>query len=270
MRTLRTSGIPRCCMASRTAAPCGSSTAAFGVTKTFIFIDRIIPACALANKFIVALRVSLPAVFCLRATREKPAAAISRRASIPRILPGKQKPDSPNASCRIIDGVMPCTHAPPCFEGRSANGQSSRASFRNLLCKRGERFCVESGSDFAGKQEPLPLVVADEQRAEMFSRARRRRVTADDKFLFVQNLEFDPCAAAPIRFVNGVAQFSDQSFEPDVAALPREVQKPRLRSRRNNEWSRRSSRTVVRARLFVFPALRLISSRSAACSRSKA
>src|SRR5438874_7038303 len=36
--TLRTSGIPRCRIASRTALPCGSSTAAFGITITFAFI----------------------------------------------------------------------------------------------------------------------------------------------------------------------------------------------------------------------------------------
>jgi hypothetical protein len=36
--TLRTSGIPRCRIASRTAFPCGSSTAAFGITITFAFI----------------------------------------------------------------------------------------------------------------------------------------------------------------------------------------------------------------------------------------
>src|SRR5947209_1698251 len=36
--TLRTSGIPRCRIASRTALPCGSSTAAFGMTMTLTFI----------------------------------------------------------------------------------------------------------------------------------------------------------------------------------------------------------------------------------------
>src|SRR5438067_6086860 len=36
--TLRTSGIPRWRIASRTALPCGSSTAAFGMTRTFTFI----------------------------------------------------------------------------------------------------------------------------------------------------------------------------------------------------------------------------------------
>lgn len=38
IRTLRTSGIPKCRIASRTAFPCGSSTAAFGITMTFAFI----------------------------------------------------------------------------------------------------------------------------------------------------------------------------------------------------------------------------------------
>src|SRR5215469_16118006 len=38
IRTLRTSGIPKCRIASRTAFPCGSNTAAFGITITLAFI----------------------------------------------------------------------------------------------------------------------------------------------------------------------------------------------------------------------------------------
>ena len=38
IRTLRTSGIPKWRIASRTAFPCGSSTAAFGITITLAFI----------------------------------------------------------------------------------------------------------------------------------------------------------------------------------------------------------------------------------------
>src|SRR5207248_9968969 len=38
IRTEWTSGIPKCCFASRTAAPCGSRTAAFGVTRTLTFM----------------------------------------------------------------------------------------------------------------------------------------------------------------------------------------------------------------------------------------
>src|SRR5436190_16838875 len=45
IRTLRTSGIPKCRIASRTAFPCGSSTAAFGITITFAFtIPRYLSA----------------------------------------------------------------------------------------------------------------------------------------------------------------------------------------------------------------------------------
>src|SRR6516162_9792764 len=44
IRTLRTSGIPRCRIASRTALPCGSSTAAFGMTITFAFTAPPYPA----------------------------------------------------------------------------------------------------------------------------------------------------------------------------------------------------------------------------------
>src|SRR5581483_4052878 len=43
---------------------------------------------------------------------------------------------------RIIDGVIPCTHFPLCFDGRSTKGQSSRFSFRNSLCKIDNVFSV--------------------------------------------------------------------------------------------------------------------------------
>ena len=51
----------------------------------------------------------------------------------------------------------------------------------------------------------------------MFSCPLRRGVSANDEFLFVDTLEFDPCAASPAGFVNGVAQFADDSFQ--AAAL---------------------------------------------------
>ena len=44
MRTSRAALKPRCCIASRTAAPCGSSTVSFGVTITFTFIRHYYPA----------------------------------------------------------------------------------------------------------------------------------------------------------------------------------------------------------------------------------
>jgi hypothetical protein len=41
--TLRTSGMPRCRMASRTALPWGSNTADFGMTMTFAFTSTSYP-----------------------------------------------------------------------------------------------------------------------------------------------------------------------------------------------------------------------------------
>src|SRR5881392_2218331 len=43
---------------------------------------------------------------------------------------------------RISDGVIPWTHWPFCFDGRSTNGQSARSSSRNFLCKTANNFVV--------------------------------------------------------------------------------------------------------------------------------
>src|SRR5207253_7245855 len=62
----------------------------------------------------------------------------------------------------IIEGVIPCTHSPPCppvgrtrpvasLDGRSTNGQSSRSSARNFLCKIDNDFSVK----------PLPTLPAN-------------------------------------------------------------------------------------------------------------
>src|SRR4030095_2986435 len=42
----------------------------------------------------------------------------------------------------IIEGVMPSTHWPFCFDGRSTNGQSARSSARNFLCNVANDFVV--------------------------------------------------------------------------------------------------------------------------------
>src|SRR5262249_54418027 len=44
---------------------------------------------------------------------------------------------------RIIDGVISCTHCPSCFDGKSTNGQSSRASFWNFLCSPDNDFALK-------------------------------------------------------------------------------------------------------------------------------
>ena len=47
----------------------------------------------------------------------------------------------------------------------------------------------------------------------MFAGSAWRRIPADDEFLLVHTLELDPAAAAPPRFINGIAQFADYPFE---------------------------------------------------------
>ena len=56
------------------------------------------------------------------------------------------------------------------------------------------------------------LLEADEKRAEVFPRTSRRRISADDEFLLVHALQFDPRPAAPSRFINGVALLPDDPF----------------------------------------------------------
>ena len=104
----------------------------------------------------------------------------------------------------IIEGVMPSTHWPFCFDGRSTNGQSARSSARNFLWNVANDFVVNPVPTFPAKYEIAILVVADENCAEMFARPLRRGVSANDEFLFVDAFEFDPCAASPAGFVNGV------------------------------------------------------------------
>ena len=70
--TLRTSGIPRCRIASRTALPCGSSTAAFGITITFAFIiSRYLSASTRTSAIRQKLR-SFPTCLLLKTTSSVP------------------------------------------------------------------------------------------------------------------------------------------------------------------------------------------------------
>src|SRR5207245_10546686 len=43
---------------------------------------------------------------------------------------------------RIIEGVIPWTHWPFCFDGRSTNGHSAHSSARNFLCNIDNDFVV--------------------------------------------------------------------------------------------------------------------------------
>src|SRR5437016_11684008 len=44
---------------------------------------------------------------------------------------------------RTMEGVIPCTHSPFCFDGKSTNGQSLRSWARNFLCNIDNDFTVK-------------------------------------------------------------------------------------------------------------------------------
>ena len=81
-----------------------------------------------------------PSPPCLREVRGIPAGAVSDRASTPQISPARQTSASPNDTSASSPGEMPCTHFPPCFEGRSSNGQSFCSASRNILCSDASSF----------------------------------------------------------------------------------------------------------------------------------
>src|SRR5436305_10756603 len=85
--------------------------------------------------------------------------------------------------------------------------------FLKFFVQDRQRFHSEAGANFAGESEFLVLIVTNEDRAEIFARPLRRRVSADNKFLFVDTFELDPCAASAPGFVNGVTLFADNSFQ---------------------------------------------------------
>ena len=76
-----------------------------------------------------------------------------------------------------------------------------------------EHFRVKAGSYFAPRIEANPLVVPDQQRAEVLARARRRSESANNKFLFGHAFDLYPGAAPPARLVDGARPFPDQSFQ---------------------------------------------------------
>src|SRR6186997_477704 len=57
----------------------------------------------------------------------------------------------------IIEGVMPSTHWPLCFDGRSANGQPARSPARNFLCNVANDFVVNPVPTFPAKTRSTSL-----------------------------------------------------------------------------------------------------------------
>src|SRR5688572_4817460 len=91
-----------------------------------------------------------------------------------------------------------------------------------LLVQRGEKLGVEAGSHYAGEEQPVLLVIANQQGAEVFSRALRWREATDDELLLAHAFEFDPRATPSARFVSRSALFTDHSLQPQSLHFPQE------------------------------------------------
>src|SRR5436305_648303 len=183
IRTFLTSRIPKCCIASRTAAPCGSRSAAFGVTRTLTFmlqyqqsfdaeqvhfmvgtarfavLGRIGRICFTIHFDLAAIsrtaQCTVPTTQAVADSRLTSVGFLSSRS--PRKTGWRNFPSRVHSAnftwqtktgfthviFRIIEGVIPRTHCPPCFEGRSANGQSSRVSLFNFLWRDASDFVLK-------------------------------------------------------------------------------------------------------------------------------
>src|SRR5438132_856888 len=93
------------------------------------------------------------------------------------------------------------------------------ANLVEVAIKRAQGSFVEAGSNFAGEKEFFLFVVANEQRAEKFSRGLRVCEAADDELLFVADFKFDPRAGTLTGFVEGIFAFADQTFEAEAARM---------------------------------------------------
>src|SRR5205085_3825824 len=63
------------------------------------------------------------------------------------------------------------------------------------------------------------LVIANQNRPEMFPRPSGRGVTANDEFLLVERLQLDPYSAPAAGLVDGSALLADDSFKADPLNL---------------------------------------------------
>src|SRR5438876_12110385 len=91
--------------------------------------------------------------------------------------------------------------------------------FLKFLVQDRQRFHSEAGANFAGESEFLVLIVTNEDRVEIFARPLRRRVSADNEFLFVDTFELYERASSAPRFVNRVTVVADNSFEAEAHYL---------------------------------------------------
>src|ERR1700748_348603 len=61
-----------------------------------------------------------------------------------------------------------------------------------LLVQAAQRGLVEAGTHLGGIAEVAAVVIAEEQRAQLYSAALRAGVAADDEFLVADAFEFQP------------------------------------------------------------------------------
>jgi hypothetical protein len=85
-----------------------------------------------------------------------------------------------------------------------------------------QKLIAKAGPDPAAEFEVLAFVKADQERAEIFPRPFRFGVSADDEFLLLMKLEFDPCSAALSGLIPGTAAFTNQTLK---SQFPSPVQK---------------------------------------------
>ena len=67
----------------------------------------------------------------------------------------------------------------------------------HFLVERSQRFAIETGANFSGKEKLVVFVVADKDCPEMFACTSRRSVAANDKLLLIDAFYFDPGTATP-------------------------------------------------------------------------
>ena len=67
-----------------------------------------------------------------------------------------------------------------------------------------------------GVEEPLALVIADDQRIKRIP----RRVAADNKLLPTVDLVLDPCAGSLAGLVNGILALGDDALEAELLCDP--------------------------------------------------
>ena len=90
--------------------------------------------------------------------------------------------------------------------------------FVQLRKETAKKLFAEAGSDSAGKFKFLAFVEANKQRAKILSRAFRLGVSADNKFLLLMELDFDPCSGALSGLIPGTAAFTNQTFKPEFVS----------------------------------------------------